>query len=301
MFMARMRRACQVCGADEASIAATNSALRRTVHVCDVCAHIVRDDYPLPRNPLPAQLDVAVCANPHFRQVMYTTDDSRPDGTRVQLVAMTLPPGTAAGWEVHPRNTQYFLLKQGAGTLYTNRGSGDVERAHATTTPLHVGSAWFVEAGEWHDVEAAPDCTLHMLTSYYPPHHPPTRRDRTRKEADERDHLSSSAAIDPAALIAALADSAAATQPPDAGTNIHAAVNGLFDGILLRADVRADFVRAMRTRGIELREPGDPANVPAGVDLPRGPHHVFRASGSVPYAWLVLSAGAPYLQYYAQT
>ena len=284
--------ACEVCASEPATVAVSNGALGVAVRVCDVCSHIVRQDYPLPRNPLPAQLDAAVRRNPYFRQVLHTA--------ATQKVAMTLQPNKTVGWEVHPSNTQYFLIKQGSGVLYTNRGNGNTRRSDATRAELHAGSAWFVDPGEWHDVEASPD-GIRMLTTYFPPHHPPNRRDRTREEADAREAGEAGAA--PSA-IAMLADAAFATRPLGVdrplSRDAHIAVHELFDMLALSDEASREFVQAMQQRGVGLEPVGDPNQVPSGVNLPRGPHSVFRVvSATVPYRWLVVSSGAPYLQFYA--
>jgi len=291
--MATTELDCEVCASEPATVAVSNGALGVAVRVCDVCSHIVRQDYPLPRNPLPAQLDAAVLRNPHFRQVLYTTPT-------VQLVAMTLVPSGTVGWEVHPANTQYFLLKQGMGTLHTNRSGGITDRRRATRVPLHTASAWFVNAGEWHDVEAG-QAGVRMLSAYFPPHHPPNRCDRTREEADAREAGEAGAT---GSAIAMLADAAYATRPlgieQPLSRDAHIAVHELFEMLALRDEASREFVQAMRERGVGLEPVADPNQVPSGVNLPRGPHSVFRVvSATVPYRWLVVSSGAPYLQFYA--
>jgi len=290
--MATTELDCEVCASEPATVAVSNGALGVAVRVCDVCSHIVRQDYPLPRNPLPAQLDAAVRRNPYFRQVLHTA--------ATQKVAMTLPPNKTVGWEVHALNTQYFLIKQGSGVLYTNRGNGNTRRSDATRVALHTGSAWFVDPGEWHDVEAGPD-GIRMLTTYFPPHHPPNRRDRTREEADAREAGEAGAAQ---SAIAMLADAAFATRPLGVdrplSRDAHIAVHELFEMMALRDEAGREFVQAMRERGVGLEPVGDPNQVPSGVNLPRGPHSVFRVvSATVPYRWLVVSSGAPYLNFYA--
>jgi len=164
-----------------------------------------------PPPPLPEELHEAVLRNTAFRRVLHT--DRRVPGAHTQLVAMCVRDDT--GTEAHARTAQYFLVKDGRGTLELARratardvaerdrcvlqrasdddgggGGGDVLVRVTHSVPVQPGSAWLVEPGTYHNVRAEPRRgapPLRLLTVYYPPHHPDTRVDTTHEAARARE------------------------------------------------------------------------------------------------------------------
>jgi mannose-6-phosphate isomerase-like protein (cupin superfamily) len=129
-------------------------------------------DEPFSTAPSPTALDQAIRKNTAFRRVLFT-DATAPSGAAVQIVAMTVDANRdgSIGWEVHPATTQYFAVVAGSGRLLTSRTSN--RRVDAVRERIDVGAKWVVTPGTWHDVEPMPGHVLHLLTIYFPPHHPP--------------------------------------------------------------------------------------------------------------------------------
>lgn len=94
-------------------------------------------------------------ANTNFRQVLQT-------GRYSQIVAMSLPPGTDIGEEVHQTTDQIFLIADGDGEATV----GGEKRKIAKKDLL------FVPAGTIHNITSTGDEDLKLLTIYAPPAHP---------------------------------------------------------------------------------------------------------------------------------
>jgi len=292
---------CELCADDQAIHRVSTDAPSAVMSVCGMCRQILLKEYPLRRNPLPSQLEWAVVNNTHYRQVLYT--DTRPGSSGFQLVAMYLPPGGSLGWEAHSANAQYFLIKRGSGRLYTSRDSGGKDRDLAQDFTQVQGSAWMVAAGEYHDFEAGLD-GVHLLTIYYPPHHPVDRVDRTFVEAKYRD-TAEYVKLPPADVVEALAGCARFSTPLNTSYHVdrkvHAAINELFQVVTLRPAARDQFIYEMAKYGVRVRPVGSAA-LPANANVPRGPHQVFEvvSSGDIvlPYRHVVVSSGSPYLDFF---
>ena len=126
---------------------------------------------PFGEAPLPGDLAKAVETNDAFRQVLRTP--SSTSVAPVQQVAMTLSAGQAIGWERHDEVTQIFVVYEGSGFLLRGRPrcAFTKSRERAERVPVAKGSTWVIEPRTWHDVEAAPDSTLRLLTMYTPAKH----------------------------------------------------------------------------------------------------------------------------------
>lgn len=106
--------------------------------------------------------------NTAFRHVLYTSK-------YLQLVLMTLPPGTDIGAEVHPANDQFFRFEAGEGKIIIN----DVEY-HVTD-----GHVIIVPAGARHNViNTSTTSDLKLYTLYAPPHHLDGIKRDTKAEAE---------------------------------------------------------------------------------------------------------------------
>ena len=115
-------------------------------------------------------LDKETDANPNYREVLFT-------GARSQLVAMSIPPGTDVGEEVHPHVEQ---------TLYIHAGEGEAV-LDGVRTPLKTGDVVVVTPGTRHDVVNTGSTHLKIATVYAPPNHIAGRIHKTKAEADADD------------------------------------------------------------------------------------------------------------------
>jgi mannose-6-phosphate isomerase-like protein (cupin superfamily) len=324
---------CQICHADFARFTALGvppakdkaadyyDSKQQTFRVCSpICQEIAGERYPLTGNPRPAQLDAAVRRNRHhFRIVIYTGTVA---GAATQLVAMCLSyeTGTRIGWEVHPLTSQYFLVKAGSGVFHEQAASKSTDVKDASRIPVLTGSAWMVQPGTYHDVETTGDDgwgpssgerPLHLLTIYTPPHHAPNVRDTTRRAAEIREAGMSDAGLStlqPAlgvgeCLIRAQSDPTlkllvkhiAQGTSPDATQSLTLRILQMFDIVPMKPGAREALVDAAREQQGVILTPLRTGNIPASVDLPRGPGQIFRIESSGVYVTLV--PAVPYLTY----
>lgn len=112
-------------------------------------------------------LDRETEANPNYREVLFT-------GARSQLVAMSIPPGTGIGEEVHAHVEQ---------TLYIHAGEGEAI-LDGVRTPVKTGDVVIVTPGTRHDIRNTGSVHLKIATVYAPPNHIDGRIHRTKAEAD---------------------------------------------------------------------------------------------------------------------
>lgn len=146
---------------------------------------------PMSVNPTATDLRLLANANTSYRRVLFTSGvpPAVPDGTAIQTVLMAIT--DFVGWEKHDENTQHFLVVSGSGTVYRNSSSSD--KKNSPTFTVQAGNAFFVLPKQWHDIEnTSPDKQqLKLVTSYYPPHHPPGRHQRTRADAEAEERAES--------------------------------------------------------------------------------------------------------------
>lgn len=108
--------------------------------------------------------------NSSFRQVLYTS-------AYMQLVVMSIPPGTDIGEEVHGQD-QFLRIEVGEGRAVLD----GVEHM------LSDGYAVVVPAGTRHNItNTSVDTDLKLYSIYAPPHHEDGVSHRTKADA-EADH-----------------------------------------------------------------------------------------------------------------
>jgi mannose-6-phosphate isomerase-like protein (cupin superfamily) len=104
--------------------------------------------------------------NQDFRRALYT-------GHNLQLVLMTLPPGSDIGEEVHPDRDQFFRFEEGSGVVKIDGADNRVEADFAVIVP----------AGARHNVINTGEQPLRLYTIYGPPEHVDGLVEATREEA----------------------------------------------------------------------------------------------------------------------
>ncbi len=108
--------------------------------------------------------------NTYFRQVLAT-------GGKVQVVIMSIDPGSEIGEEVHPDNDQVLYLVEGVGQVVLEGQPAD----------FNTGDIVLVPAGTKHNFITKGDSAMKIITTYSPPHHPDGTVHKTKAEADQSD------------------------------------------------------------------------------------------------------------------
>jgi mannose-6-phosphate isomerase-like protein (cupin superfamily) len=106
-------------------------------------------------------------ANDDFRRVLYT-------GHHLQLVLMTIQPGSEIGSEVHTDRDQFFRFEAGSGKVDIDDNTYDVAD----------GSGVIVPAGARHNVRNTGDAPLRLYTLYGPPEHIDGLVEATKADAE---------------------------------------------------------------------------------------------------------------------
>ncbi|GAA1800513.1 cupin domain-containing protein [Planosporangium flavigriseum] len=109
--------------------------------------------------------------SPDFRRVLWT-------GQHLQLVIMTIPPGSEIGEEVHPDHDQILTFVSGVGEATVAGEKKKIEQGDLVVVP----------AGTRHNFVNVGPNPLVLYTVYGPPEHPPGTRHRTKAEADSAEH-----------------------------------------------------------------------------------------------------------------
>ncbi len=112
-------------------------------------------------------LDQQALDNDFFRHVLAT-------GEHVQVVVMSIPPGTDIGDEVHEDNDQILQLVAGNGTVVLGGES----------SAFRPGDVVLVPAGTRHNFITVGDQAMKIITTYSPPHHPDGTIHETRADAE---------------------------------------------------------------------------------------------------------------------
>lgn len=115
---------------------------------------------PFSRSPAPDELERAVIINDYYRRVLYTSEDGQ-----VQQVAMHVSERIPE--EVHTDTHQYFLVKLGTGHCIID----------GKKIPIRPLSAFWVEKGSRHEIQAHTGDPLKLFVTYTPAHHPRGRKD----------------------------------------------------------------------------------------------------------------------------
>lgn len=124
---------------------------------------------PFNSSPNPDELEKAVLENSFYRKVLYTSKHGDH-----QQVAMSVDDSIPK--EVHADVDQYFLVKKGKGYCIVN----------GVTTKLRPMSAFWVERGSSHEIQAKPKHTLKLFVSYAPAHHPKGRSDEFNVDLNQK-------------------------------------------------------------------------------------------------------------------
>jgi mannose-6-phosphate isomerase-like protein (cupin superfamily) len=105
--------------------------------------------------------------NKDFRRVLYT-------GKNLQLVLMSIQPGSEIGEEVHDDRDQFFRVEKGEGEVWIDGKKTKVESDDAIIVP----------AGARHNVVNKGSKPLQLYTLYAPPEHRDGTVHRTKADAD---------------------------------------------------------------------------------------------------------------------
>jgi len=98
-------------------------------------------------------IETLAAKNKDVRRVLYT-------GAHLQLVLMSIEPGTETGEDVHPEHDQFFRVEAGRGELVLG---GD-------RLPLKTNDAAIVPAGAYHNVINTCEKPMKLFMIYAPPH-----------------------------------------------------------------------------------------------------------------------------------
>ena len=105
--------------------------------------------------------------NADFRRVLYT-------GQNMQLVLMSIKPGSEIGEEVHDDRDQFFRVEQGTGEVWID----------GKKTRIKDDDAIIVPAGARHNVVNNGKEPLQLYTLYGPPEHRDRTVHKTKADAD---------------------------------------------------------------------------------------------------------------------
>lgn len=105
--------------------------------------------------------------NEDFRRVLYT-------GHNLQLVLMSIAPGSEIGEEVHEDRDQFFRIEQGKGEVWID----------GSCTKVMADDGVIVPQGARHNVVCTGDESLRLYTIYGPPEHADGTIHKTRADAE---------------------------------------------------------------------------------------------------------------------
>lgn len=105
--------------------------------------------------------------NENFRRVLYT-------GHNLQLVLMTIAPGSEIGEEVHEDRDQFFRIEKGKGEVWID----------GCRTQVKADDGVIVPQGARHNVVCTGDEPLRLYTIYGPPEHVDGTVHKTKADAD---------------------------------------------------------------------------------------------------------------------
>lgn len=108
--------------------------------------------------------------NTDFRRVLYS-------GAKLQLVLMSIDPGSEIGGESHSDTDQFFRIEDGKGRAVID----------GVKHKLGPGDGIVVPAGAYHNVICTGHEPLKLYTIYGPAHHQDQLVQKTKAEADASD------------------------------------------------------------------------------------------------------------------
>jgi len=113
--------------------------------------------------------------NSYYRNVIFTTDDKG-----MQLVLMSLKSGEDIGEEIHPNVNQFFRIEQGQGKV--------VYKDEKKERDIKDDDAIIIPAGMLHNIVNTGNKDLKFYSIYTPANHPHNTIDKTKEDADKREH-----------------------------------------------------------------------------------------------------------------
>ncbi|MDI1447988.1 cupin domain-containing protein [Polyangium sp. 6x1] len=127
---------------------------------------------PRARATFHANIDALTRQNQAYRRVLFTAK-------RMQVVAMSIPPGGDIGEEQHKHVEQVLFLVEGEGKVVVN----------GVASPFRPGDVVLVTPGVRHNFINTGKTPLKLYTLYAPPNHIPGRVQQTKAnaEADRED------------------------------------------------------------------------------------------------------------------
>lgn len=105
-------------------------------------------------------IDEATRENTNYRKVAWT-------GEHLQVVLMSIPPGSSIGLEVHKGTDQFLRIEAGQGRAVMGPSKNDLPFEQ------DVIDGWSIQvpAGTWHDVINTGSDPMRLYAIYAPTHH----------------------------------------------------------------------------------------------------------------------------------
>ena len=124
-------------------------------------------------NPHVINIEAAAEQNTDFRRAIWT-------GRHLQVVLMSIPPGTDIGLEVHPNVDQFIRIEEGFALVQM----GPARNRLTFVRRVSDDDAIMIPAGTWHNVTNIGPRPLKLYTIYSPPEHRFGTVHRTKAEAE---------------------------------------------------------------------------------------------------------------------
>lgn len=124
-------------------------------------------------NPHVINIEQAAEWNTDFRRAIWT-------GRHLQVVMMSIEPGSDIGLEVHPNVDQFIRIEEGYGLVQMGPRRDNLNFARRVSED----DAIMIPAGTWHNVTNTGPRPLKLYTIYGPPEHRFGTVQRTKAEAE---------------------------------------------------------------------------------------------------------------------
>lgn len=124
-------------------------------------------------NPHVIDMDEAAEWNTDFRRAIWT-------GRHLQVVLMSIEPGSDIGLEVHPNVDQFIRIEEGIALVQM----GPARNRLTFVRRVSGDDAIMIPAGTWHNVTNIGPRPLKLYTIYAPPEHRHGTVHRTKAEAE---------------------------------------------------------------------------------------------------------------------
>lgn len=123
--------------------------------------------------PFVINIEEAAERNATFRTAIWT-------GQHLQVVLMSIEPGSDIGLEVHPNVDQFIRIEEGYGLVQMGSRRDQLD----FTRRVSEDDAIMIPAGTWHNLTNTGSRPLKLYTIYAPPEHPFGTVHRTKAEAE---------------------------------------------------------------------------------------------------------------------